>query len=194
MGKKDTDNNEPFYEIGDILGIVKENVDDADKPSCKGEYFEGGFSFYDSNTFLRYDKDLDENEVGNSYESYLSSSYSKTVSALRYTEGNVYEMYADYATLDVTVAADVEEDDTTEDTEEETPASETNIWLLAGSIIIAGALILAVVSLIIRKVFMKKRRTAPAKAIVRTSAPKMEKKVKKAPVKNDVDDTDTYND
>ncbi|MBQ3221002.1 MAG: hypothetical protein IJB34_03480 [Clostridia bacterium] len=188
--------NDPDATVFANLIKARQNdlVDEEEYTSTSLSFFNGVFSFLDSDAFLRYDQSKDENEVGNSYESYLSSAYSKTVSALRYTEGNVYEMYADYATLDTTVAADVEEDDTTEDTEEETPAGETNIWLLAGSIVIAGALILAVVSLIIRKVFMKKRRTAPAKTIVRTSAPKMEKKVKKAPVKNDLDETDTYND
>ena len=179
-----------------FANLIKARQDDlAEKEEYTSEklsFFNGVFSFYDSDSFLRYDETKDENEVGNSYESYLSSTYSKTVSYLRYAENNVYEMYVDYTTLDTTVTADAEEDDTTDTEEEETSASETNVWLLAGSIIVAGALILAVVSLLIRKVFMKKRRTVKT-TITRVSAPKKEKKVKTV-VKEETDENSPYND
>ena len=127
---------------------------------------ESVFSFYDTDTFLRYDANADKNGVGNSYEDYLSSAYSKGVAFLKYTNTNVYETYVDYTYAETAVAVDVEteEDDTV--TEETTTGEETNVWLLASSIAIAAILVLAVISLIVRKVVVKIRKKRGTRAIV----------------------------
>ena len=144
----------------------KSNLDERkDGLTEETDYFESVFSFYDSNKFLRYDAKADTNEVGNSYESYLSSAYTSSIAYLKYAKDNVYEMYIDYSLSDVTVAADVDEEETDDtETEEETkPESETNVWLLISSIAIAGVLLLAVVSIIVRSIVKKARKNRGAK-------------------------------
>ncbi|MBQ7879565.1 MAG: hypothetical protein IJ317_02840 [Clostridia bacterium] len=150
-----------------FANLIKERQD------LGAEYFESVYSFYDTDKFLRYDETADKNEVGNSYESYLSSAYAKSVAYLTYQADGVYETYADYALSEIEVAADAEEtDDDTTDEADETSGETTNVWLLASSIAIAGVLLLAVASLIIRKA-MKNRRKHSA-----TVAPKSKKSKK----------------
>ena len=130
------------------------------------DYFESVFSFYDSGKFLRYDATADENGVGDSYESYLSSAYTSDIAYLRYAKDGVYEMYMNYSLEDVTVTADVDEEETDDETTDDTtePESETNIWLLVSSIAIAAVLLLAVVSIIVRNAVKKARKSRGAKA------------------------------
>jgi len=155
-----------------FANLIKERQD------LGADYFESVYSFYDTDKFLRYDETADKNEVGNSYESYLSSAYTKNVAYLAYQDEseNVYETYVDYALSEIEVAADVEEsDDEDASDEDETSDEPTNVWLLASSISIAAVLLLAVASLIIRKV-VKNRRKHSATA---TPKAKKEKKSKK---------------
>lgn len=155
--------------------LLEQRQEEIDANAALGSYFESVFSFYDSDKFLRYDETADENGVGNSYESYASSSYTSSVAYLKYVDGNVYETYADYTLAETTVTADVDEDDSTTDEEEDATGEETNVWLLASSIAIAAVLVLAVVSLLVRKVFMKKRRNRASEAYV-SAAKKTKKK------------------
>ena len=155
-----------------FANLIKERQD------LGADYFESVYSFYDTDKFLRYDETADKNEVGDSYESYLSSAYTKNVAYLAYQDESktVYETYVDYALSEIEVAADVEEsDDEDASDEDETSDEPTNVWLLASSIAIAGVLLLAVASLIIRKV-VKNRRKHSATA---TPKAKKEKKSKK---------------
>ncbi len=143
--------------------LIDQRVEEIDANETVGSYFESVFSFYDSAKFLRYDKTADKNEVGDSYESYLSSAYAQGVAYLNYASGCEYEIYADYSYAETTVTPDVETDDE-EDTEEETTTDPTNILLLASSIAIAAVLLFAVVSLIVRKLIASKRRKRGALA------------------------------
>ena len=154
-----------------ILDKVKENVEDI--PGCTGESFESGFSFYDSNTFLRYDASLDENEVGNSYESYVSSAYSVGTAYMNYyDENNLTNMiFVDYALSEATVTPDLDEEDEEETEEETTTDSETNVLLLASSIAIAVFLLFAVVSIIVRKFVMQARKNKGYTVTVQSVAP-----------------------
>lgn len=170
--------------------LIDEHKDDADAVS-----FESVFSYYDSAKFLRYDASLDENNVGNVYEdSFTPSDYTSGVAYLAYTEGNEQRIFADYSYSEVTVAATVAEDTTTEEETEETETeSETNFWLLASSIAIAVVLLLAILSIVIRKIVEKinkgrKKRTRAPKA-------KKDKKVKAEKTsKEKVDEDSPYND
>ena len=112
--------------------LLDQRVEEIDANEEAGSYFKSAFSFYDSAKFLRYDKTADKNEVGNSYTSYLSSSYTESVAYLAYAQGGEYEIYADYALTETTVTADVESEDG--ESEEETITDPTNVWLLASSI------------------------------------------------------------
>ena len=155
-------------------------LDDA-KDEAGVEYFESAFSFYDSAKYLRYDESLDENKVGNSYDnfaSYSSASNAKKVAYLyKAVDGVSYTTYADFSTIETTVNAEPDEEDTTPDEEDATPENTTNVWLLASSISIAAVLVLAVASLIIRKAIVKARKTRGAKP-AKAAKPKKEKKAK----------------
>ena len=132
---------------------LKERKDGLDEAN----YFESVFSFYDTAKFLRYDETADVNEVGNSYDDYISSDKTSGVAYLYYEDSKHAEMYVDYQYQDVTVSVDAEivEDDTTTEETEETTGDETNPWMLASSIALVAVLLLAIISVLFRKVFKK---------------------------------------
>ncbi len=144
--------------------LIDQRVEEIDADETTGSYVESVFSFYDSDKFLRYDKDADKNEVGNSYESYVSSAYTQGVAYLNYANAGEYEIYADYSYAETPVTPDVQDDDNDTEDNEETAADPMNIWLLASSIAIAAVLVFAVISLIVRKLIVKKRRKSGALA------------------------------
>ncbi len=146
--------------------LIDERAEEIENDKDLGVKYESVFSFYDTDTFLRYDAGADKNGVGNSYENYLSSAYSEGVAYLKYTNTNVYETYVDYTYAETAVAADVEEEETEDVTEETTTGEETNVWLLTSSIAIAAILVLAVISLIVRKVAVKIRKKRGTRAVV----------------------------
>ena len=160
------------------LDAAKEGMEEGDN------YFEGVFSFYDGAKYLRYDESLDENKVGNSYDNYAgyaSATNDKKVAylykATTTTAGVNYVTYADFSTVETTVSAEIDDDTAIDEEEEESVENATNVWLLASSIIIAATLVLAVVSLIVRKLVAKSRKLRSAKPQKRAK-PKKEKKAK----------------
>ena len=129
----------------------------------------------DSAKYLRYDETLDVNGVGNSYESYLPSAYTSGIAYLKYVGVEGYEMYADYSLSEVTVTPDAEEEDTTtEEEDEHNHEGETNFGLLFSSIAVAVVLVLAVASIIVRKIVEASRKKKGAQAR------KAERKAKKS--------------
>ena len=155
--------------------------------------FESVFSFYDNAKFLRYNEELDENGVGNSYDDFdpTSADYAKGVAFLRYENGNTYEVYADYATVDKTVVADVDETEEEEEEEEEKPESEINVWLLVSSISMTAVLLLVIILIIFRKALGGKKRKNRAKK-VKVKKEKPAKKTKA--VEEEKDEDSPYND
>ncbi|MBO4939590.1 MAG: hypothetical protein J6D30_00990 [Clostridia bacterium] len=138
------------------------------------ESFDSAYSFFDSAKFLRYNETIDENEVKNSYDDYVSADQAKGTAYLKYSSNNVLELYADYQYAENTTSADVEEDDDHDHDHDETPEANTaDLWLLGGSVLIAAVLLFAVVSLIVRKVMKNRRKSGKA------PAPKKAKKEKK---------------
>ncbi len=148
-------------------------LDEVKEGLSEDKYFESAFAFYDAASFLRYTADLDEKNVGDSYEDYDPTIHTSGVAFLRSETDTAYTIFADYSLSEVSVAADVEEEDTETDEEEDTE-SETNVWLLISSISIAGVLVLAVISLIVRKAVSKSRRNH-RKAAATTTAKKAKK-------------------
>lgn len=140
-----------------FANLVEARKDDIDTEDTN-VYFENAFSFYDNAKYLRYDEKADVNGVGNSYDSYDATTYTAGTAFLKYVNDNVYELYADYALSEVTVSADVEEDDTTEEDDHDHDHAETNPWLLASSVAIAAVLVLTVASLIIQKALKKAKK------------------------------------
>lgn len=190
------DTRTPNALTADTFATYTENrKDELDKANKSDQYFESVFSFYDSAKFLRYNAELDENAVGNSYDDFdpTSTDYVKGIAYLRYESGNVYEVYADYATTDKTVTADVDEEEEAEEeeTEEET-TWDGNVWLLVSSISMAAVLLLVIILIIFRKAIGgKKRRNRAAK----TAKVKKEKPAKKAKkVEGEKDEDSPYND
>ena len=155
-----------------LVDLSKERIDDETLgENYNGNYVEGVYSFYDAKDFLRYDSTIDKNEVGDSYENYVSSVYEAGTAYMTY-EDNVQLIkatFVDFNLSEQTVEADVEEEDVEEEQEETTTTSETNMWLLISSIVIAVVLLLAVVSIIVRKFVEKARRKNARSTVVKSS-------------------------
>ena len=100
---------------------------------------------------------MDVNKVGNSYDNYAQSEKVEGVAYLTYQAENKFETYVDFSLSELAVATDPveEEEEEPEDTE---PDSEVNVWFLVSSIVVAAVLVLAVISLIVRKAFVAARK------------------------------------
>ena len=162
------------------------------------------FSFYDTDKFLRYHKDADENGVGNSYASYDQTTQTEGIAYLEYNSTKAHLVFADFSFTDKEVAADVveEEDETTEEETTTTTDSEMNGWLLASSIAIAAILLFAIISIIVRRIIKSAKKNQahaalqPAKAKVQRPVKirKVEKPAKEEPKNEPLDENDPYND
>ena len=133
------------------------------------------YSFYDTDAFLRYDKNLDKNAIGGYYNDYNQSTYVEGVSYLKIDALNT--IYADYSLVEQTPAVDEEPiEDETED-EKEKKVDGADVWLLVSSLLVAVALLVAVIALIVRKVVAKvrKKRANTAKAQSRSASRRSKK-------------------
>lgn len=165
---------------------------DLYKEEADATYFESVYSFFDTDKYLRYNEDLDENKVGYAYENYLSSTYTEGVAYLQYG----YETFADYSYSELKIDPSTVEEDKPEEDTTDTTTDEMNPWLLISSIVIAAILILAVLSIAARKIWTKIRRKRGIKVAKSTKenvskAPKAKKA--KAP-KQTQDEDSPYND
>ena len=100
-------------------------------------------------------KTLDELKVGNAYTSYDATTYTEAVVYLE--SADKYTLFADYSPLETAVNKDAVDEETEEETEEE-EENDTNVWLLGSSISIAVVLVVAIVSLIVRKAVSNNRK------------------------------------
>lgn len=154
------------------------------------------FTFYDSPDYLRYDVNEDEDELGNPYGSYTQSSYSEEIVYLK----NGSTMFLNYGATDVTVEQDDlgSGDDNTSD-DDTSATSDTNIWLVISSSVLAVVLLFAIVAIIVRRVHAKMKKHAKVKP---AKAPKAKRVKPAAPAeapKADepeapADENDPYND
>lgn len=121
--------------------------------------FENVFSWYDSDSYLRYNKNLDENGYGNLYaESYTYSANESGIAYLSYKEGNEVRILADYAFEDVTVTPAERNDSSTDSSDPEEDAAtgdETNFFMLFSSIAIAAVLVFVIAAVAVRKLLKK---------------------------------------
>ncbi len=163
------------------------------------ESFKDAFSYYDSDKYLRYAKEFDENGVGNTYN-YKASDYAEGTAFLRYEKDNEYTVFADYSYSEINVAKTVkaEEDTSTDDStvteeEEDTPAS-GDFWMLFSSIALAAVLLLAIASIFVRKYLKKARKTRSKKSRVAKAKKEQVAKVKKVETSNVEDEDSPYND
>ena len=139
--------------------------------------FENVFSYYDSNTYLRYNEYLDENNVGNVYDSYKAESKTSGIAYIEKDEGLRYTTLVNFSYNDEKVTASTNTDTDDDTTNDVGGGEETNVWLLASSLILAAVLLLAIASLILRKVIKKRRKSA---AVVAKPKKEKAKKAKKA--------------
>ncbi|HIZ63103.1 MAG TPA: hypothetical protein H9670_00840 [Firmicutes bacterium] len=188
---------------GNYDALLSETVDDLkdahnvatdeNLPSDYALYYT--YTFYDAKDFLRYDKSLDEEELGNPYGSYKQSAYSEGIAWLLSETDEGTTLFLDFAATDVTVEADdlTSDDDTTTDTDE-TPAGETNVWLIISSGVLAFALVFAIVAIIVRRVHKKIGKNAKVKPAKDTRI-KPKKAAPEKPVQPEQpkDENDPYN-
>ncbi len=145
------------------------------------------FSFFDSASYLRHDREHEEVDY-NKWENYKQSSYEEgTVWLKCYDEDGTlygadgspanpsYSIYLDFTPLEQSVTASVPEDNDGDEEpkdEDENNNSETNIWLVLSSSVLALVTIFAVVAVIVRTVLNKRRKNgAPAKKQVKRTRP-----------------------
>ena len=159
------------------------------------------FSFYDTDKFLRYHQDADENGVGNSYASYDQTTQTEGIAYMQYVTDTEHFVFANYTFTVKTIAPDVVEDETEDDTTEDdttaAPESELNGWLLASSIAIAAILLFAIVSIIVRKAMKKAKKAQARQAATQPIKAKVQKPVKVRKVEKPethTDENDPYND
>lgn len=187
------DVNDPGDIESNFANLVEELEDDAE------DTFETVFSYFDTDKFLRYDRDLDTDSVGNLYkDSYDATEQTEGVAYLKYVENGSQTVLVDYSVTDKTVTAqDVSDDDVDDDTDDDDDESdsETNLWMLFSSIAVAVALVFAIAAIIIRKAVEKYRK----KHGVKVKAPKAKKEKKQKTVKAKApeekqDENSPYND
>lgn len=181
----------------DLQTELLDKVSDSD-------YFKDTFSFYDTDKFLRYHKDADENGVGNSYASYDQTTQTEGIAYMQYVSDKEHFVFANYSFTEKTVAPDVVEDEddddtTTDDTTTTTPNSEMNGWLLASSIAIAAILLFAIISIIVRKAMKNAKKNKARQAATQPVKAKVQKPVKVRKVEKEApeahtDENDPYND
>lgn len=145
--------------LNEAVSALKKSNSLSDKENLDKAYaLYYTFTFYDADFYLRYDVNEDEDELGNPYGSYTQSSYEEQLVYLRVNDkdgsllnaGSFYGVFLDYTATDVTVTADdLGSDDTTED--DTTTLSDTNIWLLISSGILAVVLLFVIVLVIIQR-------------------------------------------
>lgn len=198
--KGDANKSEGGYVVFDSNnpGTASENfaLTEDYKENEKVTWFESVFSYFDTDKHVRYNAELDVDKSGNVYEeSYTPSAFTESIAYLaylNYDNDNVYNVFADYSVSDQEVVAQEITDDTTPDSEEEEEEENdgANAWLLASSIAVAAVLVLAVASIVVRKLVAKFQRKHGAKA-------RKTVKEKKAPTKKakpSVDEDSPYND
>lgn len=161
------------------------------------------FTFYDSISYLRYDVNEDEDEIGNRYASYKQSGYDEQIVYLNFndvtgkmTGAPSCSFFLDYTAIDTTVTPDETNDSDTDDGEDDTsePVSTGDILLIVSSGLLAVVL-LAVIAIMIVRHFRKKHPRIEKKA-----KPVKDKRIKakkeKAPEEKEaepLDKDDPYN-
>ena len=164
LGKNGKFNNGAVYSTSKaILKAYRENPDAFMAETADGTslvYYH--FSLYDNENYLPYDEDNElETRENDPYADYDPSSYSDTVAYLRFNSSlngyTEYTTFADFGASDIAVAESTGETD--KDTDETTGGTtDTNLWLLIPSIVLAAALFVTLISLLLKKVFSNIRK------------------------------------
>lgn len=167
------------------------------KETEEAYYFESVFSYYDSDSFLRYASELDTEKVGNLYKNnYTPSEQTSGIAYLEYRnvdDGN-YLKFADFALSEKTVAAEeVSDSDSSSSDDSSENDSGTNVWMLASSIAVAAVLLIAIISLAVQKIVKRARRKNGIKSR-NGNLKKLANKQSKKEEKPSEEDDSPYND
>ncbi len=162
------DTNNPGTAETNFTSLLEEydDYDEADKDTVVDK-FESVFSYFDTENHLRYDETLDENDIGNLYEdNYDATAQTEGIAYLRYHKGNTYTVLADYQYAETSVTASSADSDSGDSDTDDDEESDTNVWLLISSLAVAGVLLLAIASIVIRKIVIKVRKQRAAQGYV----------------------------
>lgn len=123
------------------------------------EQFESIFSYFDTDSYLRYNANLDERGYGNLYkDNYTPSEQTSGVAYLKYEDADDLIILADYSYSEKTVTASEPDVDHDEDSSDDETTEDMNIWLLASSLSIAAILVFVVISIAVRKIIKNSRK------------------------------------
>ena len=144
-----------FEELFD--GFVADGkLKDADRPTAYDAMYYT-YSLYDDAGYIPYNADTAaEGETG--YD-YSADDYSETLVYLAYNDegNNSTNVFVDFSATNVTVEKGTADSD--EDTDDEETTNNTNVWLLVASILLAVALIFTLLSMLVRDLLKRKRKT-----------------------------------
>lgn len=148
-------------------------LEEYDEKVEEGENkFYSVFSYFDTANYRPYNAKLDENDYGNLYaDSYTPSENEEGIAYLRYddAEAKAITIFADYSYSEQAVTAATPEDDSSESLSSSETETDTNIWLLVSSLAIAFVLLLAIVSIIVRKIMKNVRKKRAAQASIKNN-------------------------
>ncbi len=118
------------------------------------------YTLYDSATYVPFNEDTaEEDESG---YNYAYSDYSETLAFLKVDDTSLMgapmlNMFIDYSATDKSITI-TSTSDVTDDEEDTTSVDDTNIWLLASSIIMVVAILIAIAVVIFRDLHSRFRR------------------------------------
>lgn len=143
-------------EKGELTADDVKNVD-----GYKALYYT--YTLYDSDTYEPFNADVAED--GETGYDYKISEYEETLGFFTYKneEDNSYNVFADYSAVDKNIEKATVDDGGDDDTNDDD--NPTNIWLYVASIILVVALLVTLVSLLLRDVLKKNRRTKSEKSL-----------------------------
>ena len=164
LGMDSKFNDTRYATTDEILKAYRENPNAFISENANGAsliYY--NFSLFDDKNYTPYDEnnDLDTRD-SDPYADYDPSSYSDTVAYLRYNGSDngyiEYNTFVNYGASEIDVATSdgSTDDSTTDDTTG--GGSNTNLWLLIPSIILAAALFITLISMLVKKLLGNIRR------------------------------------
>lgn len=121
------------------------------------------YTLYDSASYEPFNADVAaEGETGYDYK---ISDYEETLGFLTYKneEENSYNVFADYSAVNKNIEKSTVDD--SDDDDGDTDDNPTNVWLYVASIILVVALLITLMSLLLRDVLKKNRRAKSEKSL-----------------------------
>lgn len=149
--------NIAYYEklVADFVkeNKLSENEVNAIKAYYTAHYYT--FSLYDSENFLPFNKNVNENSSGYDYN---VDDQTESLAYLKITDGNTCTVFADYSSINKSISLDTSTDDDDNDADEEETETDSSVWLLISSILLVFAMFFAMGAIFIKDLLKKRRR------------------------------------